>query len=192
MEDPRGQAWSELLHQLEDADARVQRVTVAVKTAWPHHPLARLIRALQAIRSVDWLTAATLVAACGDSSQLSHSHNLMAFLGLVPSESSSGASRLQGGLSKTGNAQVRRVLIQGVHTYRFLPSLHGLVGCRVAARRGTLLVVSYEELHHPFLAPKRCLRRIATLACCIIRIYGAAGQTNVPCAASGERHARRG
>lgn len=57
----------------------------------------------------------------------------MAFFGLVPTESSSGESRHQGGISKTGNAQVRRVLIQSAQTYRFLPSLHGLVGRRLAA-----------------------------------------------------------
>lgn len=154
VDDPRGQAWAELLHQLEEADARVQRLTVAIKTAWPQHPLARLIRALQALRGIDWLTAATLVAECGDFSQFSHPRKLMAFLGLVPSESSSGASRHQGGLSKTGNAQVRRVLIQGVHTYRFLPSLHGLVGRRLAACgpwEGALSQISWrcqQRLYH--------------------------------------------
>ena len=56
----------------------------------------------------------------------------MSFLGLVPTEASSGQARQQGGLSKTGNAHVRRVLLQGVQSYRFRPSLHGLVGRRLA------------------------------------------------------------
>ena len=132
-EGPRAQAWAELLSQLEEVDARLQRTTLAIQRAWPDHPLAALIRALQALRGIDWLTAATLVAECGDFSQFAHPRQLMSFLGLVPSESSSGLSRHQGGISKTGNAHVRRVLIQGVQTYRFVPSLHGLVGRRLVA-----------------------------------------------------------
>jgi transposase len=130
---PRRQAWQELLGQLEEADARVLRLTAAIEAAWLDHPLADLMRALQALRGIDWLTAATLVAECGDFSQFRHPRHLMAFFGLVPTESSSGESRRQGGISKTGNAQVRRVLIQSAQTYRFLPSLHGLVGRRLAA-----------------------------------------------------------
>ncbi|MHB8674684.1 MAG: IS110 family RNA-guided transposase [Candidatus Limnocylindrales bacterium] len=124
-EAPRAQAWAELLSQLEEGDARVQRTTAAIQRAWPDHPLAALIRALQALRGIDWLTAATLVAECGDFSQFAHPRQLMSFLGLVPRESSSGLSRHQGGISKTGNAHVRRVLLQGVQTYRLAPSLHG-------------------------------------------------------------------
>lgn len=132
-EAPRAQAWAEMLSQLEEVDARVQRITLALQAAWPHQPLAALMQALQALRGIDWLTAATLVAECGDFSQFAHPRQLMSFLGLVPTESSSGLSRHQGGISKTGNAHVRRVLIQGVQTYRFVPSLHGLVGRRLAA-----------------------------------------------------------
>ncbi len=120
---------------MEEADDRLQRLTQAIREAWPEHPLARLIQALQALRGIDWLTAATLVAECGDFSQFQHPQ-LMAFLGLVPTESSSGETRHQGGLTKTGNAHIRRVLTQSAHTYRFLPSLHGLVGRRLAACGG--------------------------------------------------------
>lgn len=130
---PRRQAWAELLSQLEEVDARVKRLTTAIEQAWPDQPLAPLIRSLQALRGINWLTAATLIAECGDFSQFAHPRQLMAFLGLVPTESSSGLTRRQGGLSKTGNAHVRRVLVQGVHTYRFAPSLHGLIGRRLAA-----------------------------------------------------------
>jgi transposase len=129
----RREAWAEGLSQLEEVDARVKRVTETLKRTWPDHPLAPLMRAFQSLRGVDWLTAATVVAECGDFSQFTHPRQVMSFLGLVPMEASSGQSRHQGGLTKTGNAHVRRVLIQSAQTYRFAPSLHGLVGRRLAA-----------------------------------------------------------
>lgn len=132
-EPPRQIAWTELLSQLEEANARVERLTATIEAAWPAHPLARLIQALQALCGIDWLTAATLVAECGDFRQFRHPRQLMAFLGLVPTEASSGETRRKGGLSKTGNAHVRRALTQSAQTYRFVPSLHGLVGRRLAA-----------------------------------------------------------
>ena len=132
-EAPRQAAWTELLNQLEEVDARVKRLTEILHRAWPDHPLAPLMRAFQSLRGIDWLTAATVVAECGDFSQFSHPRQVMSFLGLVPTEHSSGETRHQGGLTKTGNAHVRRVLVQSAHTYRFEPSLHGLVGRRLAA-----------------------------------------------------------
>jgi transposase len=112
-------------------------MTEAVKRSWPDHPLAPLMRALQGLRGIDWLTAATVVAECGDFSQFAHPRQVMSFLGLVPTEASSGATRRQCGLTKTGNAHVRRVLIQSAHTYRFTPSLHG-VGRATLGRFGGL------------------------------------------------------
>ncbi len=132
-EPPRQTAWAESLSRLEEANARVDRLTAAMEAAWPAHPLARLIQALQALRGIDWITATTLVAECGDFRQFRHPRQLMAFLGLVPTEASSGETRRQGGMTKTGNAHVRRVLTQSAQTYRFVPSLHGLVGRRLAA-----------------------------------------------------------
>ena len=70
------------------------------------------MRAFQSLRGIDWLTAATVVLECGDFSQFTHPRHVISFLGLVPMEASSGQSRHQGGLTKTGNAHVHRVLIQ--------------------------------------------------------------------------------
>ena len=133
-EDPaRATSWGELLGTLEEADARVRRLTAALEARWPQHPLAPLIRALQALRGINWLTAVILVAECGDGAQFAHPRALMSFWGLVPTEASSGATQHRGGITKTGNAHVRRVLVESAHTYRFAPSLHGLVGRRLAA-----------------------------------------------------------
>lgn len=129
---PRDQVWAELRSQLDEADARVERLTRQVADAWPQHPLAPLIRAWQALRGVDWLTAATLVAELGDLSSFAHPRSLMAWVGLVPWEASSGGTRRQGGITKTGNAHLRRILVEAAHSYRFRPSLRGSVGRRLA------------------------------------------------------------
>ena len=129
----RAAAWTELRGTREEADARVRRLTAALEVRWPQHPLAPLIRALQALRGIHGLTAVILVAEGGDGAQFVHPRALMSFWGLVPTEASSGATQHRGGITKTGNAHLRRVLVESAHTYRFAPSLHGLVGRRLAA-----------------------------------------------------------
>jgi transposase len=79
---------------------------------WP------VIEGLMALRGVDLLTAATVVAEIGDLRRFTGAPQLMAYLGLVPSEHSSGGSKSRGGITKTGNSHVRRVLTESAWTYR--------------------------------------------------------------------------
>jgi transposase len=79
---------------------------------WP------VIEALMALRGVNLLTATTLVAEIGDLQRFASAPQLMAYLGLVPSEYSSGAKQTRGGITKTGNGHVRRVLVEAAWTYR--------------------------------------------------------------------------
>jgi transposase len=65
-----------------------------------------------ALRGVKLITAMTILAELGDITRFDSPRQLMSFLGLVPSETSSGKSRRQGGITKTGNGHVRRVLIE--------------------------------------------------------------------------------
>jgi transposase len=80
---------------------------------WP------VIEALMALRGVNLLTAVTIVAEIGDLQRFANAPQLMAYLGLVPSEHSSGASKSRGGITKTGNGHVRRVLVEAAWSYRF-------------------------------------------------------------------------
>lgn len=77
-----------------------------------------IIEALMALRGVSLLTAATIMAEVGDLSRFASAPQLMAYLGLVPSESSSGPTKSRGGITKTGNSHVRRVLVEAAWTYR--------------------------------------------------------------------------
>ena len=71
-----------------------------------------------ALRGVSLLTATTIVAEIGDLKRFASAPQLMAYLGLVPSEHSSGGSKSRGGITKTGNGHVRRVLVEAAWTYR--------------------------------------------------------------------------
>ena len=70
------------------------------------------------MRGVQLITAVTIVAEAGDLRRFDHPRQLMAFLGLVPSECSTGETRRQGGMTKTGNSRARKALIEAAWTYR--------------------------------------------------------------------------
>ena len=84
-------------------------------TAWR---LAPVVDALQALRGVQWLVAITVVAELGDLTRFTSPRQLAAFVGLMPSEYSSGPSRRQGGITKAGNGRARRALIEAAWAYR--------------------------------------------------------------------------
>jgi transposase len=104
---------------IEAATARRDRLEAHIEAALPDWFLAPVVRALQALRGVALVAAATLVAELGDITRFDNPRQLMAYLGLVPSEHSSGGKRRQGGLTKAGNGAARRVLIEAAWSYRF-------------------------------------------------------------------------
>jgi transposase len=78
-----------------------------------------VVNALQALRGVAAITAIGLVAEIGDLARFSHPRKLMGYLGLVPSEHSSGERTSRGSITKTGNAHARRLLTEAAWNYRF-------------------------------------------------------------------------
>jgi transposase len=101
-------ACGKRVHGLDQQIAR----TTQESAVWP------IIEALMALRGVNLLTATTVVAEIGDLKRFAKASQLMAYLGLVPSEYSSGGSTRRGGITKTGNGHVRRVLVEAAWTYR--------------------------------------------------------------------------
>jgi len=101
----------QLSRRLAGLDA--QLATAAAESVfWP------VIEALMALRGLAFLAATIVVAELGDLRRFASAPQLMAYLGLVPSESSSGNTTLRGGITKTGNGQVRCVLVEAGWTYR--------------------------------------------------------------------------
>jgi ArsR family transcriptional regulator, arsenate/arsenite/antimonite-responsive transcriptional repressor / arsenate reductase (thioredoxin) len=92
----------------------------SIEAALPDWSLAPVVRALQALRGMALIAAATLAAELDDITRFDNPRQLMAYLGLVPSEHSSGSTRRQGAITKAGNGAARRMLIEAAWTYRFL------------------------------------------------------------------------
>ena len=98
---------------------RRDRLEAHIEAALPDWSLAPVVRALQALRGMALVAAATVIAELGDITRFANPRQLMAYLGLVPSEHSSGATRRQGGITKAGNSAARRMLIEAAWSYRF-------------------------------------------------------------------------
>jgi len=87
---------------------------------WRYYPV---VKAIQAMRGVRLLVATGVVAELGDLSRFDHPRKLMSYLGLVPSEHSSGGKRHIGAITKCGNGRARRLLVEGAHTYRYAANI---------------------------------------------------------------------
>lgn len=105
------------IHAVTDAEARVDCLTKRIEELASQWSMTPIVEAVQAMRGVAFIVAVK-VAEVGDFSRFDNPRQLMAFLGLVPSEHSSGATIRRGGITKTGNALARRALIEGAWTYR--------------------------------------------------------------------------
>lgn len=106
------------IHVVQDAEARAARILDHIEALLPTWSLAPVVQAVQAMRGVGLIVAVTLASEVGDFNRFANPRQLMAYLGLVPSEHSSGASISRGGITKAGNSIARRVLIEGAWTYR--------------------------------------------------------------------------
>jgi transposase len=112
-------AFTEYWQAVKSADDRVERLTKALQSSiagWRFEPV---VGALQALRGVAAITAIGLVAEIGDLHRFEHPRKLMGYLGLVPSEHSSGERTSRGSITKTGNAHARRLLTEAAWNYRF-------------------------------------------------------------------------
>jgi len=101
-----------------DGTERIARFNGQIREVLPSWELAPVVYALQAMRGVALLVAVTVVAELGDLKRFDNPRQLMSYLGLVPSEHSSGGTRRTGSITKAGNGHVRKVLIEAAHTYR--------------------------------------------------------------------------
>ena len=101
-------------------------------------PLRPRVERLRCFRGINDLTALTIAAELGDPRRFPTAPSTMAYVGLVPSEHSSGGKRAQGGITKTGNAHLRRVLVEAAWHYRhrpFVGTAHPATSTRRARRR---------------------------------------------------------
>jgi len=106
------------IHAVEDAEARRDRLTGQIEERLPRWSMAATVAALQALRGVALIAAVTLVAEAGDLSRFDNPRQLMAYLGLVPAERSSAERLRRGAITKAGNGEARRVMVEAAWSYR--------------------------------------------------------------------------
>lgn len=111
--------FQEYVDAVKQSEARVAGLVKEMEKALESWALAPVVEALMALRGIKLISAMTIMAELGDITRFDSPRQLMSFLGLVPSESSSGPNRRQGGITKTGNGHVRRVLVEAGWCYRF-------------------------------------------------------------------------
>jgi transposase len=119
------------LHAVDLVDVRIVQLEHAIREAAEQAPWAELIGRLRCLRGIDTLTALGIVAEIGDFTRFKTAEELMAFVGLVPSEHSSGERRRQGSITKVGNSHVRRLLVEAAWHARRRPT----VGYQLARRQ---------------------------------------------------------
>jgi transposase len=111
-------AFEELRRTIEDRLAQCERLEVALREAvlnWHFYPA---VLGLQTMRGVQFTTAVGMLAELGDLSRFAHPRQLMAWLGVTPSEHSSGDKRRLGSITKTGNSYARKLLVEAAWSYR--------------------------------------------------------------------------
>jgi transposase len=143
MEDYRG-AVSALMIRREQLEAEIAR-------ALPESPWAQTARRLMCLRGIDTLTAAGLCAEIGDFGRFGHPAQVMSYLGVVPSEHSSGERRRRGPITKSGSQHARRLLVEAAWHYRRPPRVAGSLARRQANADPEILALSWKaqrRLHH--------------------------------------------
>jgi len=114
---------SDGLATVEAATLRCRQLTEKLRELAEDWRLAPLVKALQALRGVEFVTAVTLAAEVGDFRRFAKAGDFMGYVGLIPSEDTSGPHRRQGPITKTGNGHVRHVLVESAWHYRRPPRI---------------------------------------------------------------------
>src|SRR3954454_13572097 len=143
LEDYRG-AVAALMIRREQLETEIAR-------ALPASPWAPTARRLMCLRGIDTLTAAGLCAEVGDFTRFGHPAQVMSYLGVVPSELSSGERRRRGPITKSGSQHARRLLIEAAWHYRRAPRVAGSLARRQLDGEPEILALSWKaqrRLHH--------------------------------------------
>jgi transposase len=126
-------AFEEMLLAVRQARERIERLEQAICAAVPDWSLAEVVTALMAMRGIDLISATAFLAEIGDLSRFRTPGELMAYLGLVPSENSTGDTIKHGPITKAGNRRARRTLVECSWSYRHPPRVGKAKQEKVAA-----------------------------------------------------------
>lgn len=135
---------AEYSQAIEDAGVRLDRLTRQVTETAATWSMAPVVSAYQAMRGVAFMTAVTFVVEIGDVRRFDNPRQLMAYLGLVPSESSTGERVKRAGITKAGNMRARRVLVEGAWTYRFPARVSPTIQARLDGLPRTVREIAWK------------------------------------------------
>ena len=121
--EPQQRVLVSYLYAAEQATDRVTQLTQDISVMVESWSLKPLVKALQALRGIQLVSAVTVAAEIGTMDRFATASQLMAYLGLVPSEHSSGGTKKRGGITRTGNKHVRKTLVESAWSYRHRPSM---------------------------------------------------------------------
>lgn len=111
--------FQEYVRAVDEQHERLERLEGELRDQVEDWRMRPVVEAIQALRGIAFTTAATVIAELGDLTRFNHPRQLMSYLGLTPSEYSSGPRRRLGGITKAGNSHARRVLVEGAWAYRY-------------------------------------------------------------------------
>ncbi|WP_087026393.1 IS110 family transposase [Thaumasiovibrio subtropicus] len=137
-------AYQHYINIVTEQFERLQHLNIELETlaqSWRWYPLVQRLCVLRGIR---FLSAVTLVAELGDLRRFNHPRSLMNFVGLTPSEYSSGTRQRLGAITKTGNTHARRILVEAAWSYRFSPKVSEEMQKRLQGHSAKLQNLSWE------------------------------------------------
>jgi transposase len=137
------------IHEVDHVAARIGRLEAAIEAAVQTAParMRAVIDALQALRGIALVTAVTIVAEVGELSRFTKPRQLMGYSGAVAREESSGARTRRGGITKTGNAHLRRVIVEAAWAYRYRPAVGGALRKRQATASAEVTAIAWKAQH---------------------------------------------
>ena len=136
--------FEEMLLAVRQARERIARLEQAIRAAVPDWSLAEVVTALMAMRGLDLVSASTFLAEIGDLSRFQTPRELMGYLGLVPSEHSTGDRVKRGGITKAGNRRARRILVECSWSYRHPPRIGRDKQAKVAAAPSAVREIAWK------------------------------------------------
>ena len=140
-------AFEEMLLAVRQAQERIGRLEQAIRAAVPDWSLAEVVTALMAMRGIDLISATAFLAEIGDLSRFRTPRELMAYLGLVPSEHSTGTTVHRGPITKAGNRRARRILTECSWAYRHPPRVGKKKQEKVAAAPQGVREIAWKAQH---------------------------------------------
>ena len=149
------------LHEVEHAATRIERLERAIDDAILSAPprMRAVVDALQALRGIAKVSAVTIVAEVGELTRFGRARQLMGYCGLGAREDSSGERHRRGGITKTGNAHLRRIVVEAAWAYRHRPAVSGALRQRQTALTPEITAIAWKAQHRLHARYRRLLGR---------------------------------